>query len=62
MSVLGKILGWTRRDRVRNADIMNDLALDMDIVPGSLKKYPPEICCREVRHKILRTDYTFNYP
>ena len=32
MSVLRKILGCTRRDRVRNADITKDLALDMDIV------------------------------
>jgi len=32
MSVLRKILGRTRRDRVLNADIMKDLALDMDIV------------------------------
>jgi len=32
MSVLGKILGCTRRDRVRDADITKDLALDMDTV------------------------------
>jgi len=32
MSVLRKILGCTRRDCVCNADIMKDLALDMDIV------------------------------
>jgi len=32
MSVLRKILGCTRRDRVRNANIMKDLALNMDIV------------------------------
>jgi len=32
MSVLRKIVDCTRRDRVRNADIMKDLALDMDIV------------------------------
>jgi len=32
MSVLGKILGYTRRDQIRNADILKDLALDMDVV------------------------------